>query len=762
MKKTRIFNRIGAMSIVLFMFLILFIKVDFITANGTGPPVTFNTNIEMIEYSKFNETDQNVNSIDITLPSSSWSIQDIELNFTDIKFGKELIVIEDQNYTGVYQRLYLQNGGDWNKGLGIQIKLTEPTTIFGVDIYGVKKLMTNPKIINLQIRGYDALNNKPNSSVYSSMELNMSTTEGWYRQMLPSPILLTEGNYFLVINGSTIVAANDNRIWWYYNDNNPSDPSLYASYYNQTEQWSAGVQNHTYLHKLIQKVETPVYPEEINMTVNIDNQFYSISNITSEEEGYLGKTTVNFSPNSESYQIIVNNKASESLLFNLSYSITLSNNLNFPSSVVVQHGTTNKWSVNPTISRQSTNYSVLFNYPSSWENISVLRDEVDITSEVIVDTADHKILILNDSISIGADWEIVADSTNVEFDLDVQKTDYVLGQEIEFLLPVSSLSGTYTFILLDPAGIPQPDQTITYPSATPFSYNLSLDDLEGIYTAYVFWFSDTETEAGVQMQIFEISVEEPPPTPPPEFPFTLVVFIVILGAAVLGLMSFIAYKRIHSSQRTKLEKFLNRFTDLSNINEIIIIDTKSGIDVFSQSFGGRKIDTSLISGFLQAISNFGSTISESAKESRTLNIEYKDSIVMQTEFVNLKLIITLKENPSANFKFIMEDLAYDIYNQYGEDIDKFTGILKPFKDMSVLIEKHLNVSFLYQLKIAENPKIKLSTSEKEMVAKARTFMKENNFNYFYSLYLMPENTSSPKDYQTIFNLIEKGIFQPIK
>ena len=109
----------------------------------------------------------------------------------------------------------------------------------------------------------------------------------------------------------------------------------------------------------------------------------------------------------------------------------------------------------------------------------------------------------------------------------------------------------------------------------------------------------------------------------------------------------------------------------------------------------------------------------------------------------------------------MEDLAYDIYNQYGEEIDKFAGILKPFQNMSALIEKHLNVSFISQLKIVENPKIKLSTPEREMVSKARTFMKENNFTYFYSLYLLPENTSSPKDYQTIFNLIEKGIFQPL-
>jgi len=49
------------------MFLILFLKIDFVTANGIGPSVTFNTNFEMSEYSKFNETHQNVNSINITL-----------------------------------------------------------------------------------------------------------------------------------------------------------------------------------------------------------------------------------------------------------------------------------------------------------------------------------------------------------------------------------------------------------------------------------------------------------------------------------------------------------------------------------------------------------------------------------------------------------------------------------------------------------------------------------------------------------------------
>ncbi len=192
--KTKILNKISLVSIALFIFLSLFSKIPQISANGIGPSQRFNTNFVLDEYSKFNETAQNVNSFNITLPSSSWSIQDIELNFTDIKFGKELIIVEDQNYTGIYDRVHFQNGGDRNHGLGIQIKLTEHTTIYGVDLYGKKDDRINPTIINVQIRGYDALNNNPNSSVYSAVELNMSTTEGWYRQTFPSSVLLSAGN----------------------------------------------------------------------------------------------------------------------------------------------------------------------------------------------------------------------------------------------------------------------------------------------------------------------------------------------------------------------------------------------------------------------------------------------------------------------------------------------------------------------------------------------------------------------------------------
>ncbi len=755
MKKTKKLNIIGLVSIALFIFLSLFSRIDIITANGIGPSQRFNTNFVLDEYSKFNETDQNVNSFNITLPSSSWSIQDIELNFTDIQ-SIENNTIEDKQYGNSYWINY-QNEPQKRFCVGVQIQLNRSTIIFGVYIYASKSGSTS-EIIQVQLRGYDYVHDTPNNTIYSSTNINVNTTAGWYFQKFSTDgISLPIGNYFLVLNGTNI-SSTETDYYWYYNNLDPKNPNLNVSEYIEPP-WTDGVPGDVPLYKLVQNSNLPLYPEEINMTVDIDDQMYDISNGISAGEGYLEKMLVDFSPNSDNYQISVYNNASESLLFNVSFFVTLTNKLLSPSSVVAQLDATNKWSVNPIIVRQPTNYSVLFRYPDNWENIGVLKYEVNITLEIIHDTIEHQIIILNDSISDGANWEIVADSPNVEFSLNIQRTEYILGQEIHFSL-LTLLPGTYTFVLLDPAAIPVQNQTITYPSETIFSYNLSLTDLDGTYTAYVFWFSDGETNAGVQSQEFLVSLNHQTPTPTPEFPLLLIIFIVILGVVVLGLVSYIAYKRINSYQRNKLEKFLSQCTDISNINDIIVIDAKSGIDIYSQSLGGRKLDPSLISGFLQAISNFGTQMSEAAKESRTLNIVYKDSIVMQTEFVNLKLIITLKENPSPNFKFIMEDLAYDIYKQYGDEIDKFAGILKPFRNMNVLIEKHLNVSFLYPLTIVKNPKYKLSMSEKEMVTKARTFMKENNFNYFYSLYLMPENACTPKDYQTIFNLIEKGIFQP--
>jgi hypothetical protein len=311
--------------------------------------------------------------------------------------------------------------------------------------------------------------------------------------------------------------------------------------------------------------------------------------------------------------------------------------------------------------------------------------------------------------------------------------------------------------MYDYADIPETPIIITLPTDTNlFSFDIPTDALDGTYTAVIYWYNGTD--ASVQTQEFQVSFPSPPT---PEFPWLPVILGILIAGAAIGILGYIASKRINSIRREKLENLLYRCNDISILEYILVLDNKSGIDLYSQSFGVKQLDSTLLSGFLQAIRTFGAEVSQEAKESRTLKLEYKDSIMMMTEFVNLKLVAILKDNPSPNFKFIMEDLAYNIYKDFGEEIDNYSGNLKPFVSIKDLTEKHLNVSFLYPMKIIQNPKTKLSITEKEMVNRAKDFLKEYKAAYFYSLYLMPENVCSPKDYQIIISLMRKGIFKPV-
>jgi len=135
-----------------------------------------------------------------------------------------------------------------------------------------------------------------------------------------------------------------------------------------------------------------------------------------------------------------------------------------------------------------------------------------------------------------------------------------------------------------------------------------------------------------------------------------------------------------------------------------------------------------------------------------------------TEFVNLRIILILKESPSRNFLYSLEDLAYDIYQKYGKLVEDFSGDIKPFKGIEELLRKHLNISFIYPLKLAStasSEKIKINQDERAYINKAVSFMKQTNKNYFYIASLLPEKTCSPKDIEYVMDLIGKNIFQPI-
>ncbi|TFF98937.1 MAG: hypothetical protein EU540_07555 [Promethearchaeota archaeon] len=247
-----------------------------------------------------------------------------------------------------------------------------------------------------------------------------------------------------------------------------------------------------------------------------------------------------------------------------------------------------------------------------------------------------------------------------------------------------------------------------------------------------------------------------------EVDYSLVVIAVIITGLVIagGFASLTAYKKVIKNRELKKQRLHNKFLDAFNLNNVIVINKKSGLNVYEQFFAGKKLDATLISGFLDAIRAFGIELTSAYEQSQSISLEYKDSKILMSEFKDFRMIFILKDRPSEEFLKSVTALSYDIDREYGELLQKFAGNLTPFAGIKGLIEHHLNTSFISPLKIIDIEKIELSPAERSLVQKAKSIMKQNKLDYFFTTFLMPEQAYDPKRTQLIFQLIEKKVFQP--
>lgn len=698
-------------------------------------------------------------SIELDLPSESWNIQDIELNFTEINFEPEMKNIENNTLASSWdKRIYNKNPGQNLFGLAVQFQVEEASTIYGIHIYAYNN--SHNGIPQFQLRGFDSNNNHPNNTIYRSIPLNISNTIDWYFQEFDPPILLYPGNYSLVIDGTGIPQhiETDIGFYWAYNQNNPLYDNLFTSEYKTD--WSIGESGEPFLYNIMQKLNTTIYPEAINMTAELDAQSFPVSNGNSHGKGYLKRNQVNYHANKQKVEIKIKNNKTQNLRFNTDYIFNIYNIYNSTGTATVKINNSIQWNVSPEITRHSNNDTVRFNYPENWENIQISKDSVNITSEVMIDSIQNMIIFPNSTIENDAEWMISGFSPNLLINLNTPKLEFATGQKLSFSLGGNPLSGIYTFKLYDPLGLLEYQNEKSIPSDDNiFSYNIPSSAVEGEYIAFIFW--NNGTDAGVESVTFSIIYSGIVPL---DFDFSLLILIGLITIGSVATMStgYVVTKRVRSNKREKLNLILEKCNDIMNLKYVIVLDPKTGIDLFSQSFEKKQLDPTLIAGFLQAIHNFGDEVLEGVKNSKTVKVEYHDSIIVMTDFINVRLITILKSNPSENFLYSLESLAYHIYKYYGKLIDNFKGTLKPFRSISKLVESDLEVSLRYPMTIKINKKVKLSQQENQIVKRALDLMKANRFSHFYAVYLLPENNCNPADYDAILKLIKKGIFQSIR
>ncbi|MFX1395293.1 MAG: hypothetical protein ACFFAH_17275, partial [Promethearchaeota archaeon] len=561
--------------------------------------LTAHLNCSIFEYSEDLGIKKNVSSIDINLETSRWKITDIELNITDISFKKEIKTVIDvpfpPNSFSIEKTFPL---------LGVQFHIEDPTILYGVDIYGYNDSL-QPTAIYFQIFGSNELGAPDESKKYGvPILLNMSTPGDirWHRQTFKSSISLSAGYYYLIINGTSIGLSppTQKNYYWYYKSNDPENPTLNTSRYHTTDGWSSDYryEGSPLTYKLIQKINTTFYPNEINMTAKIDGFDHPINNGTDIGTGNLSLSFNNFYPNSDTLNIPIKNNKSNAIIFNWSYNINLNNSFLCNSKVKIRENLENKWTLNFNLDRFGFNYSVKFDYPTSWSNFEIYRNGFKLTSIGNYSDNGNILEIFNKTISDPSiPWEIRANSTNLQVDLNAP-VEWSAGQLLQFSLKSPIKAGNYSYILYDKNGFKKKYEFYMNPDASiiVFNYSISLYDVNGDWKAFIYW--NNGTDAGVKTQIFKISggtILAGPTIPigdddnngnngevSEDITPIIILAIVLIGGitSAVSISSYEGFKRLKRIRDQYRNKLLNQFKDLMNLNYIMITEKKSGLNIF--------------------------------------------------------------------------------------------------------------------------------------------------------------------------------------
>jgi hypothetical protein len=766
MRKRIIYKFVSVLSIFLVAVSIFYNLLIFSHANGNEQSQIAYSKFDMYEYCKFTGAKENITSVDIELPGSNWNVTDINLNLTCISLKNETITIEDDETS------FIRLMKSANLMMGSQINITEPTKIQAVSIFGYKsEINPAPAPIYVQINGWDSQNNIPNNTIYGERTLlNMIAVPDWNMQIFPSPIELSPGNYSIILNGTQIL--EDDKYYWYYNEASEQS-ELYGARYRDfggTMEWR-GAKGNIPLHKFTRWVNRTFNPSEINMTAEINNVNFTILDGENKGDGYVKVPNINISPFCNKLIIPINYNLSINLQFNLSYDINLMRNSLADGQVIMKENSVNDWSINLTIIRVTNNYSVIIYHPNDWDKIEVYRDKDLIPPEDFI-VNDNYIKILNDTISDEVQWQIVAESLPIEFSIYLPTLPLYIAQDFEFSVEVPIIQGNISYILINSEGtVVDSKSKIVSTKFVNFSYLIKSNDHPGEWKVFVFW--NNETAAGVVSQPFTVSGipliegssdENDKTSIVGELdPFIIIITIVITCFVILASIgTYIGINKYKSKKENLKMKMLNQYKDLFNLNNLIVISKSSGLNIYEKTFYGKDINPTLVSGFLEAIRNFGIEITDAQDISQTIKLEYKDSKIIMTDYKNFRLILIMRMNPSKDFiNESIKSLSYEIEEKYGKLLKKFKGIKIGFEGLTDLLKIHLKISLISPLKINKSNIEELTQQEKELVDRALKYMKKFNSNHFYARDLLPEEIKDLTLIKTIINLIEKGIFIPI-
>jgi len=159
----------------------------------------------------------------------------------------------------------------------------------------------------------------------------------------------------------------------------------------------------------------------------------------------------------------------------------------------------------------------------------------------------------------------------------------------------------------------------------------------------------------------------------------------------------------------KREIIWNKFLDVLNLKQLIIIDKESGLTILNYAISDVEIDPNLLSGFIQANITFSESGSITKINTNMNHInqfyefQYENFNLFLTNGKYVRVCLILDESPSEHLKSQMLQFVYQFENKFENDLINFqkTGEIKVEVMVDFLI-KAFNVKLVFPLTIAHS------------------------------------------------------------
>ncbi|MHA1997635.1 MAG: hypothetical protein ACTSU9_05910, partial [Promethearchaeota archaeon] len=214
----------------------------------------------------------------------------------------------------------------------------------------------------------------------------------------------------------------------------------------------------------------------------------------------------------------------------------------------------------------------------------------------------------------------------------------------------------------------------------------------------------------------------------------LLLGVAIVVASALGVYRGVVIPK-RNRERAILKLMYQRLSDVENIQYILIIMKNEGVAIFSKSMADVPIDASLISGFLTAISSFGTEIGSKMKGEKggLEELSYRQFKIILNEGTYTKVAILLLKRPSDSLKEKLRIFNQEFEKRFHKEVSHFVGAVLDDMKVTPLIEKVFEADLLYPHQVIENKveEYEKSTSKRDLGRKlinvARTTEFENTF-----------------------------------